>query len=118
MTVMIKKFLIAGLIAGTASAPVLAQPDNRRPNVVDNRPNAGPQRPGMRYREVTVTRANKWRKGQRLARNQRRYVVNDWNRQGLRQPPRGYQWVRERNNSGDYLLVATATGLISSILSR
>jgi Ni/Co efflux regulator RcnB len=50
--------------------------------------------------------------------NQRRYVVNDWSQRGLRSPPRGYRWVRENNNSGDYLLIAVTTGLIASILSQ
>ena len=48
---------------------------------------------------------------------QRRWRVNDWQRRGLRAPPRGYYWVRENNNSGDYLLVAASTGLIASILA-
>jgi Ni/Co efflux regulator RcnB len=45
-------------------------------------------------------------------------VVNDWSRRGLRAPPRGYRWVRENNNSGDYLLISVASGLIASILSQ
>jgi Ni/Co efflux regulator RcnB len=72
----------------------------------------------VKYREISVSRGHKFRKGQRIAVNQRRYVVNDWNRRGLRTPPRGYQWVRENNNSGDYLLVAAATGIIASILAQ
>ncbi len=53
-----------------------------------------------------------------LSSKDRRYVVSDWNQRGLRAPPRGYQWVRENNNSGDFLLVAAATGLIASILAQ
>lgn len=44
-----------------------------------------------------------------------RYVVNDWRGAHLRQPPRGYHWVRSDN--GDYLMVAIATGLIASIIA-
>jgi len=33
----------------------------------------------------------------------------------LRQPPRGYHYVRD-NNTGEYLLVGIATGVILSIL--
>ncbi len=72
----------------------------------------------VKYREISASRGNRFRKGQRLAASQRRYVVSDWSRRGLRTPPRGYQWVREGNNSGDYLLVAAATGIIASILSQ
>ncbi|MDB5694152.1 MAG: putative secreted protein [Alphaproteobacteria bacterium] len=112
MTVLLKGFLVAGLLAGTSMTPALAQRhDNRSMQASQNRQ-------VVRYREVTATRQHKWRKGQRLAQNQQRYVVTDWSRRGLRAPPRGYRWVREDNNSGDYLLVAAATGLIASILSQ
>jgi Ni/Co efflux regulator RcnB len=74
--------------------------------------------PAQRYREVTRSTGHRWQRGQRLNASQRRYVVNDWNQRGLRAPPRGYRWVRENNNSGDFLLVAVASGLIASILSQ
>jgi Ni/Co efflux regulator RcnB len=44
------------------------------------------------------------------------YVVNDWRGQHLRQPPRGYHYVRSDN--GDFLLVAITTGVIASILAQ
>ena len=43
------------------------------------------------------------------------YVVTDWRSQRLRQPPRGYHYVRSDN--GDFLLVAITTGIIASILA-
>lgn len=43
-----------------------------------------------------------------------RYVVTDWRRDHLREPPRGYHWVRSDN--GDFLLVAIATGVIVDLL--
>ena len=43
-----------------------------------------------------------------------RYVVTDWHREHLRQPPRGYHWVRSDN--GDFLLIAVATGVITDLL--
>ncbi len=57
-----------------------------------------------------------WKKGQRLPTTYRsnRYVVNDWRARHLRQPPRGYHWVRADN---DYVLAAVATGLIASIIA-
>jgi Ni/Co efflux regulator RcnB len=70
------------------------------------------------FHESSMSRGHHWRRGQRLSAIQRRYVVNDWQRRGLRTPPRGYRWVRENNNSGDFLLVAVATGLIATILSQ
>jgi len=110
MTVLLKGALI-GLLVGVSATPVMAQRNGHGQQVSRSRQ-------VVKYREVTTTRAHKWRKGQRLARNQQRYVVSDWSRRGLRAPPRGYRWVREDNNSGDYLLVAAATGLIASILSQ
>ena len=112
MTRILGTTVIAALLATCAGTPALAQ---HRPSSGPGA-NHGPQRPS--FREVQASRGHNWRKGQKLARNQRRYVVSDWNRRGLRAPPRGYQWVRENNNSGDFLLVAVTTGLIASILSQ
>lgn len=113
--------LIRGAMAlvmlGTLPMPALAQRGDQRAQAQrgqQSRP--APARP--RYREVQVSRGHRWRRGQRLAASQRRYVVSDWSRRGLRAPPRGYRWVRENSNSGDYLLIAAATGLIASILSQ
>ncbi|HEY9131665.1 MAG TPA: RcnB family protein [Dyella sp.] len=44
----------------------------------------------------------------------RRYVVEDWRSYRLREPPRGYHWVRSDN--GDFLLVAVATGVITDLI--
>lgn len=43
-----------------------------------------------------------------------RYVVTDWRHDRLREPPRGYHWVRSDN--GDFLLVAIATGIIADLI--
>jgi Ni/Co efflux regulator RcnB len=43
-----------------------------------------------------------------------RYVVTDWRHDHLREPPRGYHWVRSDN--GDFLLVAITTGIIADLL--
>lgn len=57
-----------------------------------------------------------YRRGGVMPRDYRsnQYVVSDWRSHNLRQPPRGYNWVRSDN--GDFLLVAIATGVITSIL--
>jgi len=56
-----------------------------------------------------------WRRGDRLptyTRSQYREV--DWRRERLRQPPRGYHYVRD--DRGQVLLVGIATGVILSLL--
>ncbi len=131
MNATIKMSLLAGLLAATSVTPASAQQGNNghgngHGNVQGHgksmqshgKQSHSKARQAPRYRAATVTHRNKWHKGQRLARNQQRYVINDWGNRGLRAPPRGYHWVRESNNSGDYLLVAIATGLIASILSQ
>ena len=115
MSKLIKSALIAGLLV-SVPAPILAQPHNSRQQAHRPQVNHAPARPN--WREATQSRGHNWRRGQRLSANQRRYVVNDWQQRGLRTPPRGYRWVRENNNSGDYLLIAVASGLIASILTQ
>jgi Ni/Co efflux regulator RcnB/surface antigen len=55
----------------------------------------------------------RWSRGDRLPNQyrQNQYVVGDWRQHGLRQPPRGYHWVRNDNN--DFFLAAIATGIIA-----
>jgi Ni/Co efflux regulator RcnB len=56
-----------------------------------------------------------WRRGDRLSQYHRsHYREVDWRRERLRQPPRGYRYVRD--DRGEVLLVAIATGVILSIL--
>ena len=58
-----------------------------------------------------------YKKGGRLPANYRgsHYVVSNWRAAHLRQPPRGYHWVRSDN--GDFLMVAITTGVIASIIA-
>ena len=42
------------------------------------------------------------------------YVVNDYNRYHLRQPPRGHRWIRD--DRGNLLLVAIATGILADFV--
>ena len=40
--------------------------------------------------------------------------MRDYDRYGLRRPPRGYHYVRD--DRGDYLLVGIATGVILGVI--
>jgi len=57
-----------------------------------------------------------WRRGDRLPAYYRDsyYVVDEYDRYGLRRPPRGYHYVRD--DRGDYLLVGIATGVILGVI--
>jgi Ni/Co efflux regulator RcnB len=89
---------------------------------VDNRRDAE-HRPPARYQERNddsrgdhgASSSHNYHRGDRLPPQYRtyQYVVEDWHGHGLRQPPRGYQWVQ---SGGDYILVAIATGLILELL--
>ena len=57
----------------------------------------------------------RWSRGDKLSSEYRgnQYVVSDWKSNHLRQPPRGYHWVRANNQ---YVLAAVATGIIADII--
>ncbi|RYG25104.1 MAG: hypothetical protein EON93_22475 [Burkholderiales bacterium] len=59
-------------------------------------------------------RPNHWRAGDRFGkyRDYREVSYRDYR---LKQPPRGYHYVRD-NNTGEIILAAIATGLIASII--
>ena len=59
-------------------------------------------------------RRHHWQRGGYWRRDYGGYYVSDYNRYRLRQPPRGYRWVR--TSDGDYLMVAIATGIIASVI--
>lgn len=76
------------------------------------------QRNGYAYTQpaYTYNAPRYWARGERLPYDwrSRYYTVNDWRAYNLYAPPAGYQWVQA--DTGDYLLVALATGLIANLL--
>jgi Ni/Co efflux regulator RcnB len=94
---------------------------DRRDQRQDQRAYARWQRSEHRYNAGRYTpprghQARAWAYGQRMPANYRgnQYVVRDYNRYGLRQPPSGYQYVRSGN---DVVLAAVATGLITAVIA-
>lgn len=69
-----------------------------------------------RYTAPRGYQTRAWAYGQRMPANYRSsaYVVRDYNRYGLRQPPSGYQYVRSGN---DVVLAAVTTGLITAVIA-
>jgi len=56
-----------------------------------------------------------WKKGQRLPTYYRQhYGAVNYQAEHLRKPPRGYHWVRDER--GNYLMVAIASGLIAELI--
>ena len=57
-----------------------------------------------------------YRRGERLPErySSREYYVTDYQRYHLREPERGYHWVRDED--GQFILVAVATGIITDII--
>lgn len=56
-----------------------------------------------------------WRRGDRIPTSYRSHYRNvDWQRERLRAPPRGYQYVR--TDRGETLLVGIATGVILGLI--
>ncbi|MFA0924171.1 RcnB family protein [Xanthomonas fragariae] len=53
-----------------------------------------------------------WARGQRY--HGPNYVINDYDRYNLRRPPYGYRW--QRDDAGNLLLVAIATGVIADLV--
>lgn len=69
-----------------------------------------------RYYAPRGYQVQQWSYGQRMPSYYRtnQYVVNDYDRYGLRAPPHGYQYVRSGN---DLVLAAIAGGLISAVIA-
>lgn len=56
-----------------------------------------------------------WRRGDRIPTSYRAHYRNvDWRRERLREPPRGYQYVR--TDRGETLLVGIATGVVLGLI--
>lgn len=106
-----KRFILATAIVALGApmaAPAFADPPrshrdyDRRDH--DRRDYRGP------------THAHKhWHVGGRIDRHDRRYREVDYRDYRLRQPPRGYHYVRD-DNTGEIVLAVIATGLIASLI--
>ena len=96
---MIRKTISSLILLGVCCAPIaaLAQHDDH---------------PGDQH----YVRHDDWKKGYHMRQEDwnRGEHVDDWRAHHLRQPPRGYEW---REIDGNYVLAATATGVIASVIA-
>ncbi|MBX9460840.1 MAG: RcnB family protein [Brevundimonas sp.] len=69
-----------------------------------------------RYHAPRGHTVRQWAWGQRMPSTYRssQYVVRDYDRYGLYQPPQGYQYVRSGN---DVVLANSSTGLIAAVIA-
>lgn len=105
-----KKLIVLSAAALMALSPMLgaaAQAHSRSPS--------GPQiEEQVKKPQATRQQAKQqqWKKGARYSGKGTR--VSDHRRHNLQPPPKGYRWVRDGN---DFLLIATGTGIIASIVT-
>jgi Ni/Co efflux regulator RcnB len=71
----------------------------------DHRDDHGPQPQANRWHEGGRIDRSDWQRGQHI----------DYREHHLRKPPRGHEW---RQVDGNYVLAATVTGIISSIIAN
>jgi Ni/Co efflux regulator RcnB len=113
-----KRALLTLAVATALTAPVIsggeafAQHRDRRHDGVPNRYDRHDNRRYDRHAR------HHWRRGERLDRrfHSSGYVVRDYRRHGWRPPPRGYAYYR--TDSGDVVLAAIATGVISAVIAN
>lgn len=69
----------------------------------------------FRHGERFEFHGNNFRRGHAMPKPYRgdQYRVNDWRARGLSQPPQGHYWAAV---NGNYVLMAAATGIITSII--
>lgn len=73
-------------------------------------------RDGRYHQRGWQDNGRQWRRGERLNQYQRSHFRQvDWRREHLREPPRGYRYVRD-DNSGETLLIGLATGAILGVI--
>ena len=74
------------------------------------------KRPKIVYKKKIVRKPvvqHRWARGKQVPAWQRRQVIREYNRYGLRRPGYGQHWVKVGN---DYLLVSIASGIIANLI--
>lgn len=72
------------------------------------------KKPAYGKYQKKVVKKHRWERGHRVPSWQRKHVVRDYHRHGLRRPGHGQQWVRVDN---DFLLISIASGIIGGIIA-
>lgn len=96
-------------------APAPQRPSAQPSHAAPQPPHAAPQPPRPSAQRHGAGPDHQWNRGAKIPAQYRtqHYVVNDWQRHGLKRPARGQQWVQY---GGDYMLVAIASGVIAELV--
>lgn len=113
-----KRLVLTAVAAALLAAPVAqaqAGPRHDAPRYErdDSRWSAKPGYGNPHHRKKWVKK-QRWERGHRVPAWQRKHVVRDYHRYGLRRPGHGQQWVKVDN---DFLLISIASGLIGGIIA-
>jgi Ni/Co efflux regulator RcnB len=113
--IMLAATAVMTLATSVAAPAAMAQPRGYERSYNDHRDRHDDRRVVV-HKETRIyrDRPNHWRAGDRFGsyRDYREVSYRDYR---LKQPPRGYHYVRD-NNTGEIILAAIATGLIASII--
>ncbi|WP_375397297.1 RcnB family protein [uncultured Sphingomonas sp.] len=113
---MFRKFLLGTVAVSLLASPLAIVPASAQPQREARNGDGRRDDRGVETRRPAGPQYRTWRSGQRF---DRRYApqyreINYRSYRGLRQPPRGYHWVRSGN---DAVLVAVTTGVIASVIA-
>ena len=86
----------------------------RPPSAYGRPPGYGAPRFREGFQDYAPPSPGRLRRGQFLPQGERGYVVGDYYRYHLRRPPPGYYWYR---SGGDFVLAATASGLVFEVVA-
>lgn len=120
-----KRLILSAVAISMLALPVAqAQAGPRKePQRYEQQHNQWKKKPGYdqkkhtqnKYRNDKRHSAKKhWERGHKVPAWQRKHVVKDYQRYGLRRPGHGQQWIKVDN---DFLLISIASGIIGGILA-
>lgn len=120
---------LSALLFATSLSAFAEGPRQEQPPVKHEQQHANPQHGGAQQEKHREPQQNArpaehrqaqhqaFRQGRPLPKKYRGegYQVNDWHKRGLKAPPAGHRW---QNVDGNYVLIAIATGVITSVVAH
>ncbi len=109
-----KRIVLALAAVSMLAAPVAAQahPSGNGSQVEYRHNRKPPHHKHHHYKPAP--KHHHWSKGKRVPAWQRKHMVRDYHRHGLKRPGRGQEWVRVDSS---YLLINMASGIIAGMIA-